>query len=139
MPLYLNYGDNADFLRPPFTSRWQERLRIFDLLLTELSNAAEKRGVPLTIAFVPQLAETALQASKSVPAGVDPDALPQALREITSRHGAAFVDTSRDLRKQQNPMLLYYRVDSHPSGAGQPIIAHQIAEHYLDARTGPCC
>ena len=34
VPLYSNYGDNADFLRPPFTSRWQERLRIFDLLLT---------------------------------------------------------------------------------------------------------
>jgi hypothetical protein len=127
LPLYLSYGDKADFLRPPFTRAWQDRLQRFDAIATKLSDRAHAAGVPFVIAFVPQEAELALMTQRPLPPGVDPNALPQALAEIAARHGARFVDTSDELRTRPEPQRLYYQVDGHLSGNGQPLAAKSIA------------
>jgi hypothetical protein len=138
LPLYLNYyGDKADFLRPPFTAAWQERLRRFDLLITKLADRARQEGVPFMLAFVPHQAEVALMSGRSAPPGVDPQALPNAIAAIAARHGVTFVETSPVLRREPKLEEFYYRSDGHPSGRGLPIVARYIAERYVSVANGP--
>ena len=131
LPLYLRYGDKADFLRPPFSPNWQARLRAYDTLLAGLGAQAHQAGVPLSVGFVPQEAQVALMAGRPLPPGIDPDALPRALQAIAARHGVGFIDTSAALRLQATPERLFYQVDGHLSGSGQPIIASYIAEQMV--------
>ena len=129
LSLYLRYGDRADFLRPPFSAAWQERLRRFEMLIAELAQRSHRANVPFTLAFVPQQAQLMLMAGIDRKPGVDPTALPRALAAIASRHGVDFIDTSAALRAERRPGRLYYVVDGHPSGVGQPILALDIARH----------
>ena len=138
LSLYLKYGDKADFLRPPMSTAWQERLRRSDLLLGELASRAHKAGVPLMLAFRAESSELALMTEWTPPAGIDPNALPQALAAIAARHGVDFVDTSAALRPHiGGSELLFYPVDGHPTGEGQPIIAQAIAQRFVDDPKSP--
>ena len=137
LPLYLRYGDKADFLRPPFSANWQARLHAFDTLLGELSEQAHQAGVRFTFAFVPQEAQIALLAGRPIPPGIDPSALPLALQAIAARRDVAFVDTSAALRVEPAPERLFYQVDGHLSGQGQPIIAAYIARKMAADPLGP--
>src|SRR5262249_41498572 len=128
LPLYLHYGDKADFLRPPFTVPWQLRLHRFELLVGALADRAHQNGVPFTLVFAPQQAQPVLTTSAPVPPGVDPHALPDAIAAIAARHGVGFIDSSEALRAEPKPELLYYQVDGHLSGRGQPIIARYVAQ-----------
>ena len=132
LPLFLDYGDKAAFLRPPFTRPWRERLRRFDLLVAALADQAHRAGVPFTLVFVPHQAQIALEAGAATSARVDPEALPTALEAIAVRRGATFIDSSEALRKQRDPARLFYRVDGHPSGEGQPIIGHYVAQRLIN-------
>ena len=118
LPLYLRYRDKADFLRPPFTPNWQERLHLFDALVTQLADRAHSAGVPLAIAFIPQQAELTLMANHPIPAGIDPNALPAAIADIVARHGATFVDTSVVLRTRPKPEGLYLPSGRTPGRQG---------------------
>lgn len=137
LPLYLRYGDKADFLRPPFSPNWQARLHAFESLLGELSAQAHQAGVPFTFVFVPQEAQVALEAGRTIPPGVDPAALPAALQAIAARHDVGFTDTSVALRAEPAPERLYYQVDGHLSGKGQPIAAAYIAQRLAADPHGP--
>ena len=138
LPLYLSYGDKADFLRPPFTPAWQIRLGRFESLIGEMSARARKAGTPFAIAFIPQEAELALMARHPLPPGVDPGALPRALSAIAARHGVNFVDASAALQTHAQPERLYYQVDGHLSGAGQPLAVAPIADRF-SAQIFPAC
>ncbi len=137
LPLYLRYGDKADFLRPPFSPNWQARLRNFEALLGELASQARAAGVPFSFVFVPQEAQVALMTGRTVPPGVDPAALPAALQAAAARHGVGFVDTSVALRTNPAPEQLYYQVDGHLSGRGQPVAAAYIAQQLAAVPYGP--
>ena len=137
VPLYLRYGDKADFLRPPFTPAWRKRLRLFDELVARLSDMAHQTGTPLMIAFVPQEAEVARDGVSPRPAGIDPHALPAALAAIAARHGDGFSDASAQLQRLPHPERLFYQVDGHLSGLGQPSVAKAIAEALAAMPQGP--
>lgn len=129
---YLDrYGDIADYLRPPFTPAWQERLRHFDVLIGKLSDRAHEAGAPLILAYVPPVVPVVLVASSTVPPGVDPFALVNGIRAVAEGHGAVFVDTSQDLSQRERPELLYYQVDAHLSGQGLPVVASIIADKLM--------
>ena len=129
LPLYLRYGDRADFLRPPFTEKWQERLRILDKIVAGLTERAHRADIPFVLAFIPQEAEVAMMAhGRNVPAGIDPAALPAAIGAIAAQHGAAFIDTSLGLRTDPAPEHFYYTVDGHLSDEGQPAVGAYIAQ-----------
>jgi hypothetical protein len=130
-PIYLRYGDKADYLRPPFTPAWQERLRHFDGLIGKLSNQASTAGAPLIIAFVPPQAPMVLMTSPKTHPGINPFALGDAIKAAAERHGATFVDTSQVLRQREKPELLYYQVDGHLSGEGLPVAASFIADKLM--------
>lgn len=137
LSLYLRYGDKADYLRPPFTEAWQERLRRFDLLLAELANQALRGHVPLSLAFVPHQAQLLLMEGSDLQRGIDSRALIRALKAMAKRHGIDFVDSSEALRAKGNINLLYYPVDGHPTGRGQPLIALEIAHRYVQDPNSP--
>jgi len=136
IPLFLASGDKADFLRPPLSARWLARLQRFDELIDNLTSQARRAGVPFVIVFVPQQAEIEMEAGAPKPAGVDPLAFPKALKAIALRHGAVFVDASTALRAHPDPASLYYRVDGHPSGLGQPLIGREVAHRIADLPAG---
>jgi hypothetical protein len=133
LPLYLRYGDRADFLRPPFTEQWRERLRVLDKIVAGLTVRAQHADVPFVIAFIPQEAQVALMApGRHAPPGVDPIALPTAIGAIAARHGAAFIDTSLGLRNDPAPEHFYYTVDGHLSGEGHPAVGAYIAQRLAE-------
>jgi hypothetical protein len=137
LPLYLRYGDKADFMRPPFSPRWQARLQVLDRLIASLSARAEQAHVPFAIAFMPQEAQVGLMAQAQLrPKGVDPMALQKAIAAIAEHRGAQFIDASLALGAQPTPERLYYQADGHPSGPAQRIAAAYIAQH-LPQKNGP--
>jgi hypothetical protein len=136
LPLYLRYGDKADFLRPPFSAPWQERLRRLDALVGALAQRAQAAGVPFMLAFVPQAAEVELMAEPIVPPGIDPAALPAAIAAIVARHHAWFTDTSAALRARPADQL-YYIVDGHLSAEGHGLAAALIAQRLVDEPGSP--
>jgi hypothetical protein len=127
VPAYLHYGDKADYLRPPFTPAWRARLRKYDELIGQLTDMARAAGVPLMLSFVPAPATMVMMTEPQPPPGIDPYAFIRAISDIAEHHGAAFVDTSPALREHGQPERLYYQVDGHLSGLGQPIAAQSIA------------
>lgn len=136
LPIYLTYGDKADFLRTPFTPAWQERLRRFELLLRALKSRADQAQVPLVLAYVPHRAQLEIIKSQFQQPGLDPYQLNNALAAIAARNGVAFIDTTRSLTATHSHELLYYVVDGHPSGHGQPIIAQAIAGNLRELGDG---
>jgi hypothetical protein len=139
LPLYLQYGDRADFLRPPFTEKWRERLDILNKITAALSARARQAGVPFVVAFIPQEAEVAMMApGRTAPPGVDPTALPDAIATLAADHGASFIDTSRVLRHDPAPEHFYYTVDGHLTGAGQPAVGSYIAGRLTNGAFADC-
>jgi hypothetical protein len=129
VPVYLRYGDRADFLRPPFTEKWRHRLQVLDRIVDGLAARAQQARVPFVLAFIPHEAEIALMApGQNLPPGIDPNALPAAIGAIAARHGVSFIDTSLGLRNDPAPEHFYYTVDGHLSGAGQPAVGAYIAQ-----------
>lgn len=123
IPLFLQHGDGADFLRPPFTSAWKLRLAVADETIGRIASQAGTAHVPMIVVFMPSRAEAALSTFTSLPPGIDPFALGQALSEITRRHKARFVDVTLLTRRLSDVGNLYYPVDSHPNGQGHALIA----------------
>lgn len=135
--LYLHNGDKADFLRPPLTAAWEERLRRFEFWISQIADRTSSAGVPLTVVFVPNQAQVSLAASPSVLPSADPEVLQKAIETIAHRHGFRFIDELQALETVSRPGTLYYQVDGHPSGKGQRFVAHDVAEHYVDDERGP--
>ena len=102
-------------------------------MIAEMAGRARREGVLLMVGFVPFQAQLAFMAGSPVPAGIDPAALPNAIEEITRRHGAAFADTSVVLKREPDPLKqLYFVVDTHLSGRGQTISGSYIASRMVD-------
>jgi hypothetical protein len=136
--LYLRYGGETAYLHSPLSAKWQHQLDVLDRLIGALAARAQRANVPLAFAFVPLKPQVALMGSgRSVPAGVDPMALQKAIAPIAARHGISFIDTSVALRARPVPERLYYQVDGHLSGKGQPIAAAYIAQQLVGASEGP--
>jgi hypothetical protein len=127
--LYLGYGDRADFLRPPFTPAWQDRLQRFDRLMAGIADRFHTAGVPLLLVYVPERAQAALLSAHQSPPGVDPYALPRQIGDIARQHGIRFVDLSPTMSRTQDAAALYYPVDGHLSGQGAGVLADLLTRH----------
>jgi hypothetical protein len=125
--LYLNYGDRADFLRPPFPPAWQDRLKRFDQLMAEIADRFHAAGIPLILAYVPERAQAALLSAHQAPPGVDPYAFPRQIGDIARAHGIRFVDLSPTMSRMQDAADLYYPVDGHLAGRGDEVLADALA------------
>jgi hypothetical protein len=138
LALYLQHGDDSDYLRSPLPAKWQHQLDVLDHLIAALAARAQRADVPLTLAFIPAKPQVALMGTgRTATSGIYPMALQEAIAPIAARHGIGFIDTSVALRARSAPEQLYYQVDGHLSGEGQPIAAAYIARQLAGTRAGP--
>ena len=127
LPLYLEHGDEADFLRPPLSAAWQHRLALFDREIGEISARTQANGVPFMLVFVPLRAQAALLRWKHLPQGVDPTLLGKAIGDVARQHGAVYLDLTETIGDRPDVTGLYYPVDSHPNAEAGGIIADALA------------
>jgi hypothetical protein len=136
LPMYLRYADIADFLRPPFTAPWQQRLHVLDTLVGALTRRAHDAGVPFMLVFVPEQAQEELTAGRRLPPGTDPAALPAAIADMMARHNSWFADTRAALLAQPTAEM-FYMVNGHMSGAGQSLAGAFIARRLVEQPGSP--
>jgi hypothetical protein len=127
--MFLMYGDKADYLRPPFSSAWEKRLSVLDLLLGEMAQKAHAANAAFVLIEMPGVAQAAAIALHQPPAGVDPGALNERLAQISSRHGIQFVNVLDEFRKTPGSNKMFYLVDGHLNGQGQALISGPLVEH----------
>jgi len=132
--LFLAHGDKADYLRLPFSSKWQKRFSDFDLLVGEMAIKIHAAGLPFVVVFTPQRIQAALLDPNSRPAAVDPEAIAQRIGAILQRHDVVFLDTMNGLSGVSMPETLFYPVDGHMTPTGHRLIGETLARELLKAQ-----
>jgi hypothetical protein len=128
VPLYLRYGDKADFLRPPFKPAWRQRLAYADQALGYMAERLHGAGVAFVLVFVPQEAQADIVATKQEIPGVDPFAFGAALGEIARKHGIVYNDLTPRFSTVHDAPDLYLNVDAHMNGRGSALEAEGVAQ-----------
>jgi hypothetical protein len=131
LPLYLQHGDEADYLRPPLSPAWRRRLDQFDQEIGEIASRTGAEQTPFMLVYLPSRAQAALMHWKNRPAGIDPALLGQDLGVIARRHGIDYLDLTETIADHADPAGLYYPEDSHPNAAAGGIIADAIVSGML--------
>jgi hypothetical protein len=129
--LYLRYGDRADFLRPPFTPAWRERLAYLDGLLGRMEAKASASGVQLVLAYMPSRVQAIFLSSERWPPNVDPFAFGRALSKIATAHKVAYIDLSELFTHIPDAGSLFYPMDGHLTAEGQPLVGRAIAAEVI--------
>jgi hypothetical protein len=119
--LFMLHGEDADYLRPPMSPAWRQRLADFETVLSGMVGKARSHGVPLMLVWVPTRIQAALLAVDTRNPGVDPYAVDRQIAEISARAGASFVDT----------------LDGHLNGAGAPIFADTVQRRLTQGDIAP--
>lgn len=130
--LYMAYGDNADFLRVPFTPRWQQRFSNLDVLLGDISKKAQDASVPMVLLLGLTPAQIAIADSHARP-GVDANALPAKITEIAAKHHILTVNLLPSFADRPDVNSLYYQVDGHASPKGHHVIADVLDKQLLSS------
>ena len=130
--LYLAYDDKANFLRVPFSARWQRRFSNFDVLLGAISDKAHAASVPMAILIAPTEAQLAL-ANSSPSAEVNLQAFPNRISEIAARHGVFPIDLLPSFTNRPDFKSLIYTADGHPSPKGQHVVADALNKQLLSS------
>ncbi len=128
IPLYLRHGDEADFLRPPFSQAWRLRLRVADMTLGAIARQTRQAGIPMIVLFTPARAQAILSATASAPKGIDPFALGRAIGDIARENHAGFVDVTQTARGTAKVADDFYPVDGHPNDQGHALIAGALGQ-----------
>ncbi len=134
--LYMFYGDNADYLRQPFSQRWQQRFENLDVVLGDLSRKAQAASVPVMIMLGPSTGQAALSSSHPRP-GVDPQAFDSEVASIAAKHGISVVDPLPEFAGRPDVMSLYYPVDGHFNAKGQRLLADALEKKLLSGGFPP--
>ena len=134
--LYLMHGDEADYLRLPYSRAWRQRLDAFDKLLGDMAAKIHAAGVPMMLVLAPARIQAALLDPSLRPPNVDPFALGRDLAAIAARHEVAFQDTLQEFTRVARPDDMFYAVDGHIDGDGNALLARAIYAGLLHA-SGP--
>ena len=135
LPLYLQHGEEADFLRPPLSKVWRAKLSLFDAEVSTIAARAHAVGSSLMIVYVPQRAQALLLKWHRLPQGTDPSLLGREIGDIAARHNVSYLDLTQTIGDRPDVVQLFYPVDSHPDAAGSKIIGQSVA-HALVAEAG---
>jgi len=129
--IYLHYGDNADYLRRPFSPLWEERLAAFEILVGEMAQKSRAAHVPFVLIELPSLPQVAVARENNLPAGVDPNAFNERLRQISLRQGVQFVDGSEAFKHAPELNKLFYLTDGHLNGEGNAFVSEGVVEQLI--------
>ncbi|MGA8731958.1 MAG: GDSL-type esterase/lipase family protein [Terracidiphilus sp.] len=130
--LYLAYDDKANFLRVPFSSRWQQRFSNIDVILGAISDKARASSVPMAILIAPTQAQLAL-ANTPPSADVNLQAFPNKVSELAVRHGVFPIDLLPSFTHRPDFKSLIYAADGHPSPQGQHVVADVLDKQLLSS------
>ena len=131
VPVYLNYGAKADFMRTPLSPAWTRKLHDFDGLMAQLSALARHGRAPLVLLYAPQRAQAAMIASDRFGHDLDPGGLPQALAQIAQAHDIKFVDAGQSIPRDTPSANLFYAVNGHPNGRGHGLLAQALVRRMV--------
>jgi hypothetical protein len=126
--LFMLHGDDAGYLRVPFTASWEQRLRDFDTLLAAMAARSKAAGVPMMLVLGPQRIQAALLDRAVSPPDVDPFEIGHRLAAIAARHGVAFQDTLTGFADVHDPDAMFYAVDGHMDAAGHAVFARSVLD-----------
>ena len=135
-----SHGDDADYLRPPFTSIWEKRFQEFDSLLTAMAAKAQSQGVPLVVISSLYRQQAALLDAANDFPGTDPEAFEREISRIASKHDVLNFDVTGDFRGIAHTENLFYVANGHMNAGGQALLARSVvrqifANHVLRACT----
>ena len=133
--LYMLHGEDADFLRSPLSSAWEDRLADVDTLLGGMAERAHARGVPMMLVLAPMRIQAALLSGDTPNA--DPFAIGERLRAIAERHGVLFVDPLRRFAAEKSPERMFYPVDGHMDAAGSAVFADALSHRLIQKDVAP--
>lgn len=133
--LYMLHGEDADYLRPPLSAAWRERLGDFEQLLGDMATRAGQ--VPMLLVTGPQRIQAALLIKDDAAQGADPFVIDHAFADIASRHRVAFVDTLDTFALHRDPERYFYPVDGHMDATGSAVFAEAVAERLLAGDLAP--
>ncbi len=136
---FLVNGDPADYIRSPLSPAWQQRIAEFGDLLGRITAATKPAGVPVLLFYIPERAQAALAALSSVPPGIAPFVLGQALKASATEHGVQFVDATPSFASAPDFQSLFYLTDGHPRQGGHAALATVVEQALLAEPTFAHC
>jgi hypothetical protein len=128
---YLQYGDEADFLRKPLSDRWAKRYSNLDVLIGEMADQAKQAGVQMVLAPGLQRAQVGLMHDRSLPPGVDPFEFDRRLATIAARHSIATISSDDEFARIGNPSNLFYAIDGHLNAEGNDVYHRALTRGLL--------
>ena len=135
----LTKACNPNPVTSPLPATWRRRTEYVRSLLSRITAQTLPARVPVHLFYVPDRPQAALAMPRYSRPGTDAFALPKALRDIAAGTGVTVVDTTADFAAAANFASLFYLADGHPTGDGDAVIAHRVAETLLsEPYFGPC-
>lgn len=121
-----NGSESSGYLRIPLPESWHKRVEDIGALLDRITAQTAPARVPVLVFYLPARPQAALEIPKYARPDVDPTGLGKALRAVSTRAGAVFVDTTPDFAGADDFGSLYYPADGHPTPAGHSVIAKRM-------------
>jgi hypothetical protein len=123
--LYLLHDDSANYLRPPLSPQWQQRISDLDVLVGDMSRKANAASVPMEIFIVATAAQAALVNTDPRP-GIDPQAFQMRVAEIGNKYGVPVIFSLQEFAGHRDAMSLFYSYDGHAGPQGHHILAYAL-------------
>lgn len=139
LQLYLQHGDEADFLRSPLSEAWHTRLSLLDKVLSRLAARARQQKVPVAVLFSPGAAQVLLARNPDQTVGLDADAIGREAQAIAARNGARYIDPTPAISHAARPSELYFMVNGHPNQRGHSFIAKELLTGLLKSEAFEAC
>ncbi|MGI4878047.1 MAG: hypothetical protein ACRYG4_11250 [Janthinobacterium lividum] len=124
--LYLQHGDDADFLRAPLTPAWNDRLDLASGVFARVGATAKAAHVPWFVLLMPIYGQAALAAEPHHDG--DPYLLGRSLGQRVEAAGGTFFDLTGDMARLHDLDRRYYLGDGHPNAAGSAVIAARVED-----------
>jgi hypothetical protein len=137
LPFWIRMGDKPGFMRRPLSEDWNQRLARLEQLVAIIAAKAKAADTPMVLVFAPQRSQAAMSASGREWPGYDPFALGDALGRMAARHGATFIDVTREIPQGTPSSRIYYPVNRHLNGEGHKIVSDALVRRLIGERLGP--
>lgn len=124
---YLANSEESGYMRAPLAPSWEQRLAMFETTMMAIQEKASAAGVPIAIAYSPADGQV-LAGRRPARKDLDPTQLSRRFAEIATRHGWAFIDPLPRFIDASPQLQLFYRVNGHPSAAGDALLGASIAD-----------